>query len=327
MGHVYRCVRLASRLSEHGIESCFCMKQNHESQSLVQSSGYTAYTLGKQESQKVILNYISKLAIDKGAVLYIDLRGPKKNLIEHARINKIPTIVYDDVFEEGIVPDTLINPTQSSNQQYEEPDVEYMLGRKYIILDTNQSKYKKDFFSATVLKLFVCFGGADPCNLTTRTVELLLRKFHGMKLMIAIGSAFQDEEKLETILAKFNMSDNITVYSGINFLAPIMSQADAAITSGGTVMCEAIDINLPVLALPTIEHEIDVIESYKQDGYVNSISRDVNFVADEELIKIIENFINNQSLRQKMYESQNEAELFTGIKDIVKSIRQYSYTN
>ena len=79
-----------------------------------------------------------------------DLRNSKKNLVDYARQKEIPTIVYDDVFEDGLFPNLLINPTESCKNKYVEQEFHYMLGKKHIILDPRQSKYSKDIFSQNV---------------------------------------------------------------------------------------------------------------------------------------------------------------------------------
>lgn len=323
MGHIYRCLRLAKMLSDFGIDSYFCMKHNHASHSLVQSNGFKIDSLPNYRSQEKILEHISGIAIDRNSLLYIDLRNSKKNLVDYARQKEIPTIVYDDVFEDGLSPNLLINPTESCKDKYVEQKVNYMLGKKNIILDPRQSKYRKDIFSPKILKLFVCFGGADPCNLTIRVIKLLLRTFHELNLLVAIGPAYQQEEKLKKIINKYDLYNNVTIHKGKNFLAPIMNQTDAAITSGGTIMCEAIDICLPVLALPSINHEVDVINSYRMGILAESIPCDVNSIGNEELKIIIKKFISSQSLRKKIFESQLKFESFSGVRDIANYIKNY----
>lgn len=322
MGHVYRCLRLAKWLSAYGIESIFCMKQNLASHSLVQSGGFATYSLPQDAAQKQLSDCICRLAVDRGALLFIDLRGPKKSLVNYARQEGIPTIVYDDVFEDGLVPDVLINPTESDRHRYLHGGVEYLLGRRYIILDPRQSEYRKDGYSAVVNKLFVCLGGADPCNLTTRITKLLLRKFHTLHLYVAIGPAFQHTAELNAVIAEYGRPDNVTVCRENNFLAPIMNQTDAAITSGGTVMCEAINLYLPVLALPTIDHEVGVVTTYSEEGLVSGGLCDVNTITDDSLESTIRNFVLSQTGRHDIFKAQKLGIEFDGGAEIAECIRR-----
>jgi spore coat polysaccharide biosynthesis predicted glycosyltransferase SpsG len=213
----------------------------------------------------------------------------------------------------------LINPSECDRANYVGSGVEFMLGSQYIILDPRLRRYRKHRFAASIGEIFVCFGGADPCNVTVRVVREILASAYVGRISVALGPGYQGVDEVRSLAGE---AGNVVLHQGENFLAPLMSSADVAITSGGTLMCEAIALALPVLVLPTVGHEVAIAETYKTEGLVASISCDVNFVDDEVLGLAIDRFIGSAAGRAVLHSAQAADDRFNGCEAIAGKLRQ-----
>lgn len=315
LGHVYRCLRLAKELRNHRIDSIFCIRVNQTVTSLIESEGFPVFKLEELPGYSAGAADIAVCALAERVrgVLYVDLHGAKKGLVDMARSRGLPIVVYDDIYEEGLLPCVLINPSECDRTKYVGSGVEYMLGSQYIILDPRLRYYRKYRFSASVDEIFVCFGGADPCNITSRALRGILASGYAGRISVALGPGYQGIDEMRSLAGE---ECRVVLHQGVNFLAPLMSSADVAITSGGTLMCEAIALALPVLVLPTIEHEVAIAESYKTEGLVASISCDVNFVGDDVLGLTIKKFIGSAAGRAELHSAQLGDDKFNGCETI-----------
>lgn len=309
MGHVYRCLRLARELSKKQVKIVFFIRDNPTVQLLIEAEGFTAATFGPTSSVAALDQETCRYAELECGILYIDLRGDKRRLVDLARSKGLFVVVYDDVYEPGLFPHLLINPSECDTQKYKGDEVEYLLGSQYIILDPSLIKFRKLSFSAHIRSIFVCFGGADPCNVTARVVNLLIKSGFTGQISVALGLSYRNTAEIKMLTKD---AGSVLIHEGVSFLAPVMTDADAVITSGATLMCEAIALALPVLALPTIPHEVAIAESYKSEGLVDSISCDVNDMDDGVLGSVIYKFMESIAGRAALFRAQAAELRFIG---------------
>ena len=321
MGHVYRCLRLAKGLRDRQVDSMFCVRTNPTVMSLIESEGFHVVQLEELPgfSMDMADRVVCDLAEQVRGVLYVDLRGEKRGLVDMARFRGLSIVVYDDIYEQGLLPRVLINPSECDRANYAGSGVEYMLGSQHIILDPRLRRYRKHRFAASVREIFVCFGGADPCNVTVRAVRQILASGYAGQISVALGPGYQGVDEMRSLAGD---AGNVDLHQGVNFLAPLMNRADVAITSGGTLMCEAISLALPALVLPTIGHEVAIAETYKAEGLVASISCDVNTVGDEVLGLAIERFIGSAVGRAALHSAQMADDKFNGCETITGKLCQ-----
>ena len=320
MGHVYRCVRLARVLRGEGIYCLFFMRQYPEGVSLVEAADFDIEIIRDGLSVEEEGSLIISRALTKQAIIFVDLRTPNKVIIDLANTHHIPTIVYEDVSLEALEPTLLINPSLGCENLYGSDKTRYLLGNDYIILEPEIAEYRRHFFSATIKKLFVCFGGADPCNLASRVMAILLKMAHDFAIDMTIGPAFGHAAQLEGIINNHAGNKSVNLISGCNKLAPIMSKADAAITAGGTIVYEAVAMRLPTLALPSIAHEARIISILMDKGIVMGLRKDTAEADEGELNTVISRFFTDIEERKHCYQIQETCDITHGITAVVNNI-------
>lgn len=304
MGHIYRCIRIARLLEKKKIKNLFLMKNYSEGVEFVQSAGFDVevmdtHIIDEEEAKKVI-----SVASEKNAIVFIDLRTSKKFLTDLLNKYNIISIVYEDVSLEDIEPTILINPsvTALTGKNYLSKNTSYLLGTDYLILDPEIKKYRHKTFSPSIKILFVCFGGADPCNLSSRITSILLSRDDSFEINLILGPAFNHQRCIQDILEK-DIAKRVKVIINCKELAPLHAKSDAAITSGGTIAYESIALGIPTLVLPSINLEACNISPFIDKGFINGIKEDVALVSDEILNQSIDSFLNDSTIRKNLYET------------------------
>lgn len=203
MGHLYRCLRLAGILAKENVRCFFIMKNYPEGIALVEKTGFGVVTIGIDIPPEVEAEKAVSLAMKLDAIIFVDLRTTKKALIDLANERKVLTVVYEDVYDEITTPTVLINPSPSDTESGCYGGVvkktHLLLGMNYIVLDPFIRNHVRKMVSNEITNLFVCFGGADPCNLSCRLTRLLLQRDDRFHITLVIGPGFGYVKDLKSI--------------------------------------------------------------------------------------------------------------------------------
>jgi len=323
MGHLLRSVRLAGVLSKKGVRCLFIMKDYPEGVKFVKNVGYTVDLLNPAISEEEEASYVVSHAIQLGALLYIDIRFSIKRLIEEANKEYIPTVVYEDVCGEDILPTVLINPTLTAQKEkgYENREnTELLLGIDYLVLDPFIEDYARSSFTPRINKLFLCFGGADPCNISNRILKILLAKKDEYQITLILGPSFKYHSDIKKTVRYMDFDKRVKVISNCDDLYSILSTTDAAITAGGTIVYESISLNIPTFVLPSIDYEAVNMTPMIDAGLISGIKKDIANVEDVILEKKIDCFINEADSRKKLFDKVSLEHLSGGIFRVVEAI-------
>jgi UDP-2,4-diacetamido-2,4,6-trideoxy-beta-L-altropyranose hydrolase len=326
MGHLYRCLRIAGTLVKKDIRCYFIMKNYPEGIALVNSAGFEVEAIDPDISDIADGEKVISLAMKLGAILFVDLRTTKKALIDLANLKNILTVVYEDVHDEEIVPSILINPSplilESGVYEGISGKTRILLGMNYIVLDPSVGNHVRKTVSNEIRNVFVCFGGADPCNLSCRVARLLLERNDRFKILLVVGPGFGYAEELMSITRNNDALSRLEIIKNCSELAPIHSKCDAAMTAGGTMVYESIALRVPTFALPSIEYEAALVSLLKKKSLITGIEENVEHIDDHVIRNEIDHFIAANSLRISQFENQKAIDLTGGTKRVVREIFQ-----
>ena len=331
MGHLYRCLRLADILAKENMTCSFIMKDYPEGIALVKKAGFEVVAIAPDIPDTAEAERVVSLAMELGAIIFVDLRTTKKALIDHANRMSVLTVVFEDVHAENIMPTILFNPSQLALERgvYEKVSVQTkkLLGMNYIVLDPFIRNYVRDTVSNGIKNLFVCFGGADPCNISSRVARLLLERNDRFHISLVVGPGFGHIEELMSITRGSDASDRIEIVRNCSELAPIHSKCDAAITAGGTIVYESIALRIPTFALPSIEYEAKLISLLTRKGLISGLEEDVEYVDDHIIKNALDHFITDDALRLSQFNHQKNIDLVGGTQRVVEEIIRLSDMN
>jgi UDP-2,4-diacetamido-2,4,6-trideoxy-beta-L-altropyranose hydrolase len=244
LGHLYRLFSLIEMLKEH-FQFTFVSSEN-STVNIIPNS-YQLKIIPSQITIKEEPEWISK-EFDKNNTLLI-ADGYQFNSSYQRKIKgKGFKFVYiDDLASEHMFADLIINhsPNITSQIYSAEPYTKFALGTKYALLrPTFLDLIAKEKTVQKIDKAFVCFGGADPYNLTLKATKALLKTPQVKKIDIVLGGAYSHKE-IYTLTQK-----NIKIYQNISEeeLMKTMVTSNFAIAPASTILYELCCVKIPVLS-------------------------------------------------------------------------------
>ena len=244
LGHLYRLFSLIEMLKEH-FQFTFVSSEN-STVNIIPNS-YQLKIIPSQITIKEEPEWISK-EFDKNNTLLI-ADGYQFNSSYQRKIKEKGFIfVYiDDLASEHMFADLIINhsPNITSQIYSTESYTKFALGTKYALLrPTFLDLIAKENTVQKIDRAFVCFGGADPYNLTLKATKALLKTPQVKKIDIVLGGAYSHKE-IYTLTQK-----NIKIYQNISEeeLMKTMVTSNFAIAPASTILYELCCVKIPVLS-------------------------------------------------------------------------------
>ncbi|GAA4941905.1 UDP-2,4-diacetamido-2,4,6-trideoxy-beta-L-altropyranose hydrolase [Algibacter agarivorans] len=159
-------------------------------------------------------------------------------------------IYIDDLAKEHMYADVVVNhsPYILETHYNKEPHTNFALGTQYALLRPLFLKEaKRNKTIKTIDSAFVCFGGADPFNLTLKAVKGLLQIPNFKSIHIVLGGAYKHK-------GIFNLekkqSDKIKTYLNLSEeqLIKTMQKCNFAIAPASTILYELSCVKMPVFS-------------------------------------------------------------------------------
>ncbi len=171
------------------------------------------------------------------------------------------TLVYiDDLGKEHMYADVVINhsPYIQEKDYSKEPYTKLALGTQYAMLrPLFLEEAKKPKTIIEIDTAFVCFGGADPYNLTLKAVKGLLLISQFKKIHVVLGGAYAHNEIFDveqTLAGKVKTHKNLSEQQMIN----VMKQCNFAIAPASTILYELSCVKMPILSGYYVENQKNI---------------------------------------------------------------------
>jgi len=203
---------------------------------------------------------------------------------EYQRTLRSPTskvISIDDVYSYHFVADAVINHAPAINRSLYslEEYTRFCGGLKYAILQAqflDIAKAKREITS--IQKLFICFGGADFNNLTTKVLHLLAQGLPEQikEICVVIGGANTFKREVQAASRKFS-GVNIHIYENLSSeeMVEKMCSAQVAILPSSTILYEALTVKMPIISGYYVENQLSVYHGFTELGLIYGVG-DIN---------------------------------------------------
>jgi len=160
-------------------------------------------------------------------------------------------LVYiDDLSKEHMFADVVINHSPYIQEKHykKEAYTKLALGTQYALLRPlflNQAKQNRSI--KTIDSVFVCFGGADPFNLSLKAAQALLQISSIKKIHVVLGEAYKHQE---IFALEKTYSIKIKTYKNLSeeHLLKVMRHCDFAIAPASTILYELCCVKMPILS-------------------------------------------------------------------------------
>lgn len=156
----------------------------------------------------------------------------------------------DDLAQEHMFADVVINhsPYMKEGDYKKEDYTGLALGTKHALLRPaflNETKNNREI--SKIDTVFLCFGGADPYDLTFEAAKALLDIKDIKKIIVILGGAYKFKKITEL---KKNNSSTIEIYRNLseNDIVQVLKKCNFAIVPASTILFEVCCVKMPVLS-------------------------------------------------------------------------------
>ncbi len=266
LGHLYRLFSLVEIVKE---SLDFVFLTNETSTDTVIPNSYSKRIIPKSikiddEPEWLALNFSPKEHI-----IIADGYQFKESYQKQIKQKGYSLIYIDDLAKEYMYADVVINHSPYIKEKHynKEPYTKLALGTQYALLRPlflKAAKQKRTI--KTIDSVFVCFGGADPFNLSLKAVKALLQIDTFKRIHVVLGGAYRDKEIFK-LLEKH--SHKIKIYNNLSEedLINTMQQCNFAIAPASTILYELSCVKMPIFSGFYVDNQ-ELI--YK--GFINNLA-------------------------------------------------------
>ena len=246
-GHLRRCLTLAGELRTV-LDSApirFWIDGDQRACSLANAAGYETclVSLAEPAGTDALIDQT------KTEVLIADSYTLTETAFSSWHLRLRCLVVVDDLADRFIDADAVLNGSPYAQQlRYRAaPDCQFWLGPEYALLRPVFRGLAAREISASVRRVLVTLGGADPQGSITAVVAAVQRALPATEMDVVIGPLFGPVPELDVLATADD--GRIRVLREIDDMAPLMLRADIAISGGGQTLYELAASGVPTIAI------------------------------------------------------------------------------
>lgn len=301
LGHLYRLFALVEML-----------KQNYECLYITKCSStievipdeYHVFTIPENILIKEEPIWLAKQFNPAEHIIIADGYQFKSNYQKQIKTLGFKLIYIDDLTTEYMYADMVINhsPHVKKSDYKGETYTTFALGPKYAILRPSfLQAAKKNRTINEIDTVFLCFGGADPYDLSLKAVKAILKISKIREINVVLGGAYKHKE----IFALANSNkENVNIYQNIpeNELNLLLQKCNCAVVPMSTIFLEVISCKMVVFSGYFADNQEKAYQYYEEKKIMIGLKDltkcefKVALKKAENLSKLqINNFIEKQS--------------------------------
>ncbi len=305
MGHIYRCLTLAYKLTGHEI----VLVTDRDSDIGIEKIKESNFPLIVIDSEAEFEPVLEK---ERPDILVNDILDTSLEYM--TMVNKYAgrVVNFEDVGPGAKYADAVINALYEKGEKLHN---EYY-GSKYFCIRDEFLEEEPSEFSEKVGNVVVIFGGADPSDLTGRlygVAKELHREFPDISFHFLVGFAYSHKDKIVT-----DEENRIFIHIDSKRVSTYMSMADLAITSQGRTVFELASMGVPSIVLAQNEREAEHVFAGIQNGFINlGIGKEQD---DSTIISTIKWLIMTPNVRAEMRRLQLMKDFSKGQERVIHLI-------
>lgn len=272
-GHLMRCRALARSLQRRGAEIVFFSSSLPEwltGELMSDGFRYVQLDRDRNEVEKLIdeLKRESAFPFDWLVVDHYEW-GERQESAIAPYVKHV--MVIDDLANRRHYCDLLLdqNDFYQAHSRYEgliPLSARKLLGPQYALLreEFAASRENLKMRDGNVRTLFVCFGGSDPTNETTKALDALDDiRFTDLTIQLVVG---RSHPCLDQIVQRCQADSRIRLHIQSGQVAKLMADSDLALAAGGTMTWERYCMGLPGIIIAVADNQIEIAASGQRAG-------------------------------------------------------------
>ena len=254
---------------------------------------------------RYLRQYKKKYLIDKNFELNSTLISNECDIalfyfpISKFKVSKVKykTIFMTNTFNKIYSNADVVISDQESQQKFKYND-NFYIGFKYKIFQHNNYKY---ILKRKIDSCLICIGGTDKNNLIIKIIKLLVKLKSNINFFVFVRSSNMNK-KSRDYLNNFNTVNFKVIYDKVHLMHDI-KKVDIGIVSGGNILLQMCNANIPTLAIPqdNIEKKnISWLSSKNCTSLLNINKKNFNL---QKFESIFQDFCSNMNLRSDIHKS------------------------
>lgn len=301
LGHLYRLFSLVEMIKD---DFDFVFLTKEESTITVIPKEYETLFIAKEITIEKEAKWLASQFIPHKCCIIADGYHFNSAYQEAVKGYGFNLIYVDDLAKEKMFADIVINHSpylKASNYQKQE-HTKLALGTSYALLRPaflKAAQQKRDV--KNIDTAFVCFGGADPFNLSFKAVKALLEIKSIKHIHVVLGGAYKHKDLLELAVTH---SKVIAIHKNLseNELVSIMQLSHFAIAPASTILYELCCVKMPILSGFYVDNQELIYKGFLQKNAIYGSGNMETFSASDFKSHI--QYILNKDSYKAMLESQ-----------------------
>lgn len=274
IGHVMRCLTLATTLRERGAQSEFvCREHDGHLCELIEQRGFVVHRLSRAEDDAAGTAAAIVSTGGRPRWLVIDHYGIDGTWEHRLRASVERILVIDDLANRQHECDLLLDQNLVSNFMTRYGTMVpstcgLLLGPEYALLQSPYAELHERIppRAGAIHRILISFGGADRHDCTGRALKAVLGLNKGeVDVDVAVSSTFEHLDALHQVIGA---RANVRIHKSLPTLATLMVKADLAIGAAGATSWERLCLGLPAVVVTLAANQRPIAEELSRCGLV-----------------------------------------------------------
>lgn len=303
-GHLFRCLAIASHLTEEGAEVVFVFAEPEVLSSYPAVTKYPCRVLNSdwRRPDSEIQSLIRLLREEQTDLLLVDTYFASSFYL--AVLHKhLPVVYFDDLAKEIYDVSMLIHCIPETDygrylQRYRDRDTEVCCGLEYCPMRDEFRNCSRN--SERPRRILITTGGTDPLNLQYRLLDRFVRNsglasFCFTAVSGALNVNYPRLRQLEELYP-----ERVTVLRNTMDMAELMKNSMLAVSACGTTLYEMCACGLPAVAFAIADNQLSVGRTMHQLGLIRYCGDARSLGIEESVEKNLEEMIADPEKLQTM---------------------------
>ena len=352
LGHLIRCLSLASVVSDNAIKSHFiCRDYGDYDYRLVVESGHELHLLTSSKATQLVdkngaknvyqtwLGAAPEVDAQEVCDIIMQTNAPQKVVIcdhygasikweEEVKKMDVCLLTMSDIPSRNTKADILLDPTlgriASDYRSFVRPITQLLLGTSFSLINKVFAELRDITLmdrlkNKSAKKVLVAFGGADPLNLTSKFLDSITSYPEGLSYDVVCGSCNANLSKIENIVNSIKIKGIvINLYIDTAEMPILTAKADIGVGTAGSACWERAVLGLPSIVVASEENQRDIASALQQKKAVHIIQLDY---FEASLTVALQQLSANSGYRKKLSNSSSLLCDGTGAQRVFEKIK------
>jgi CMP-N-acetylneuraminic acid synthetase/spore coat polysaccharide biosynthesis predicted glycosyltransferase SpsG len=309
LGHIYRALTLANRISNHKVSFL-----TDESKKLglgkLREYNHPVFTFRDEGEFSRVLEEL------KPDIIVNDILDTNREYMQDLRSRGFFLVNFEDLGEGSELANVVVNAIY----EHSSPPENHYYGYKYECLRDEFYIFPRAKVKERVENILITFGGVDENNLTLGTLHAIEKAgLEDVDVTVVLGLGYPFRDKLRPYVDGLTKRGfNIELKQNVGIMAKHMADADLVVTSNGRTLYEVASLGTPCISISQNEREMRHLFSQICKGIMN-LGMASN-VSEDAIASALSRVIGDYHLRREMSENMLKFDLRKGIDRTLRLI-------